>query len=553
MSILLTLIAGLGAIGILVVIHEFGHFIVAKLFRVGVPVFSVGMGPRLFGIRWRGTDYRLSAVPIGGYVRMAGSDPFGEESDEDEGVPPEQNFMRKPVWQRLLIMFAGPAFNLMLPVVLFTGAYMLGEPQADPSVGMVVYDSPAAAIGFREGDVIREVNGSEVELWGDVEWHFAYGNASDGEVVVERDGERLSLKVPAGSFELIAARKPDMARFGLKWSHLSTRVGVDDASSPAGVAGMQIGDFIEAVDGESVRDWSALLKSLDGDEHVLTVKRADRETLEVTSQEITLRASDWMPSDADGNRWGLNPVGLYIGAVRSDSAAEAAELQADDRILEIDGERVRDFHHLSALVRRTMPDPGPDATARPVDVVVLREGEELSFSMTPKLDEESIVGAIRYRPLLGLEYYRTSEVPGPIIEKFWSPIEAVPRAVNESFQVLRATFATLGALVTGQGKAQDSLGGPIEIFRITSAAASAGFFPYARLLGMISISLGIVNLLPVPVLDGGQIVFYAVEGLRGRPLSLAVRERLQMVGVLALVALMLLVFVFDINRAFFGG
>jgi regulator of sigma E protease len=159
--------AGLFMIGTLVIAHEAGHFVVARLFGVGTPVFSVGMGHRLFGFRWWDTDFRISMFPIGGYVRMAGADPFGEQS-EDEQVPPEQDFMLRPVWQRFLIMGAGPAVNLALPLFVFTGLLMLGRPEVGPEVGRVFSGTAADRAGLRAGDVIRSVNGEPVEVWHDV-------------------------------------------------------------------------------------------------------------------------------------------------------------------------------------------------------------------------------------------------------------------------------------------------------------------------------------------------------------------------------------------------
>ncbi|MBW1879720.1 MAG: site-2 protease family protein, partial [Deltaproteobacteria bacterium] len=136
---LVKILAGLVMLSVLVIIHEFGHFVVARLFRVGVPVFSVGMGPRVGGFRWKGTDYRLSALPIGGYVQLAGADPFGEE-DPDAYVDPAEDFMQKPVWQRFLVMLAGPAANLALPLLILSAILMAGEQRPDTVIGMVLPD-----------------------------------------------------------------------------------------------------------------------------------------------------------------------------------------------------------------------------------------------------------------------------------------------------------------------------------------------------------------------------------------------------------------------------
>ena len=157
-------------------------------------------------------------------------------------------------------------------------------------------------------------------------------------------------------------------------------------------------------------------------------------------------------------------------------------------------------------------------------------------------------GDVRYRPIIGVQIHPDAYVSGPQVQKYYSFTEAVPRAVEEATNILGLTVGVLGKLITFDLKPQEALGGPVEIFRAAGQGAEAGFHGFARLLATISFSLGIVNLLPVPVLDGGQIVFYSLEAIRGRPLSLELRERIQMIGVLALAALMLAVTVMDVNR-----
>ena len=149
-------------VGILVFIHESGHFIFAKIFGVGVKVFSLGFGRRLFGVEWGGTDYRVSLIPAGGYVMMEGADPFQDGGDGDSDPDSPTSFMNKPVWQRLIIVAAGPAFNLLLPVVVFTALFMVGEPGAAPVLGQVDLYSSAQEAGLQVGDRVTHINGEEI-------------------------------------------------------------------------------------------------------------------------------------------------------------------------------------------------------------------------------------------------------------------------------------------------------------------------------------------------------------------------------------------------------
>lgn len=546
---MLMIVAGLVMVCVLVVVHEAGHFLVAKMFRIGTPVFSIGMGPRLFGFEWRGTDYRISALPVGGYVRMAGADPFGEE-DPDDAVAPEEDFMRKPVWQRLLVMVAGPAANLILPFVLFTGVLMLGEPQPDNTVGTVLPGSPAEEVGLREGDRIVEAAGREVDVWIDFVRRLDAHAGGPIPLVVERDGQRVALELPPGAVQHTHDGLVDTERLGLWSSRVSSRIGVDDPASPAGRAGLRTGDGIVEVDGRAVATWNDLLGALEpGRSH--TVRAARAEDGRVVHLSFTLEPDpSWSPRADDplGNPWGVTPALVYVGAVVEGLPAAAAGIRPDDRLYRIDGQPVRTWSDLTAYVGATVERAGPDAAPRPLTVDLVRAGELVTLQFTPSVERDVVRGSVRYRPLMGIQQYPDAWRGAPEIKKYYSLVEAVPRATEEATMVLKGTLGVLGNLLTGELQPSESIGGPIEIFRAAGEGAKEGIFTFARLMGTISFSLGIINLLPVPVLDGGQIVFYAIEGLRGRPLSLELRERVQMVGVLALVAVMLMVTVMDVSR-----
>jgi regulator of sigma E protease len=268
-------LAGLFLIAFLVVIHEAGHFLVARLFGVGTPVFSVGFGPRIAGFRWRGTDFRLSAIPFGGYVLLAGADPFGEE-DVEAGVPESERFLSRPVWQRLLVMAAGPAVNLALPFVLFTVLLMAGRPDWGTTVGQVLPGSPAEQAGLRTGDVVVAVDGRPAEVWTDVEAaaRARLGTTGPIRLDVRRAEATASVSLPVGSLRRDRGGGVDLVAAGIQpWAH-SARVGVDDPASPAGRSGLRTGDRIVRVDGAEVLRWDELLAALSGPSHRVAWERA---------------------------------------------------------------------------------------------------------------------------------------------------------------------------------------------------------------------------------------------------------------------------------------
>jgi len=430
-----TIVAGLVALAVLVVIHEAGHMVVAKIFKVGVPVFSVGMGPRLIGFYWGGTDWRLSMLPVGGYVRMAGADPFGEE-DPDDVVPPEDDFMRKPVWQRLLIMLAGPVANLILPVVLLTGVYMLGEPQNAGVIGSVTYDSPAHDAGLQIDDRIVAVNGAPVEVWPDLQDQLAQFAGQDVVLDIDRAGEPIKVTIRAGAYENIGYGFPHFQALGVSWARQSARIGVDDPASPAYKAGLRTGDGVVAVDGQAIEDWLALRAALgDAERHEVRFRRGNREAQTVTEDVATLTSDPTWTARADdpyADRWGIVPVDVFVGRVIPDSAALTSGVQDDDRLYAIDGVLVRGFDHLINLVKQTAATEAYDAEPRPLDLTLIRAGERVSLTFTPQMKRETQGAKAIYRPIMGITKYTGDRVSGPTVVRYYSITEAVPRASNES-------------------------------------------------------------------------------------------------------------------------
>jgi regulator of sigma E protease len=536
-----TLVAGLVMLGVLVVIHEFGHFIVAKAFGMEVPVFSVGMGPRVLGVRLGGTDYRLSALPVGGYVQLAGADAFGEE---DADIDPIDSFLKRPVWQRLLVMLAGPVFNLLLPVVVFTAVLMAGEPQVAPYVGMVMPDSAAEAVGFRPGDRIVAVDGAATEVWNDLPELMAPA-AAGGSVSVTVEGEAgASRTIQVSGLTTMEDGVVDLGGFGFRTKGVSTKVGVDDSRSPAGLAGLRTGDVVLSVNGEPVATWHQMQRALAGPgPFVLEVERGDERP------KITLERGEGAgASGGTRDALGVSPINVFVGAVTEGGRAEQAGVRIGDRMVSVDGQEIRDWSELLTLVGKTAEDHAEGSEPRALTLLVARDGATLPITLVPEMVREVVGTGARFRPLMGVGWYNEAYVAPPTVRKYYGLFEAVPVALGQVRELFGHTLEVLGNLFTGELKPQETLGGPIEIFRVAGEGASRGFFSYVQILATISISLGIVNLLPIPVLDGGHIVLYVIEAVRGRPVSLAIREKMQMVGVLALAAVMLFVAVNDVSR-----
>ena len=559
------ILAAVAMVAVLVFIHEFGHFIVAKACRIHVPVFSLGFGRRLFGVKLGGTDYRVSMLPFGGYVKMAGAN-FGYMDEDDEDAPddPAKGFMRRPVWQRLAVVAAGPAFNLALPVVVFTALLMAGEPQPAAVVGSVDHDSPAERAGLLPGDRISAINDQPLTTWSEVVVHLQGEGDQRHSLSVERAGASLALTLdlPAGE------------SLGVTHSRHDSMVGVDDPVSPAGRAGVQTGDTITTVDGQPVADWVAVQQALVS---AGTSVRLGLET-EGGASEVTLqRDPAWQPAGTPTGQpeqvWGLLPATLFVGTVGDTvekdpdglfnklkpappappTPASLAGIRRGDRFLSVDGLPIVRWGDVLEAVSGSMEGEGEEARARAIQVAIIRQGQQLQLTLTPEVMRDTdALGRYYYRPILGVTRMG-GFVDGPTTRVYYGFLPAVARAAEETTRLAGFIVEQLGKLVTGEAAMQKSLGGPVEIVRQASHAAEQGLFVYARLAGMLSISLGIVNLLPVPVLDGGQLLFFTVEAVRGRPLSHRLRERAQQVGVLFLVLLMLSVLVFDITRLFDGG
>ncbi len=548
------LLAALALVGILVFIHESGHFIFAKIFGVGVQVFSLGFGRRLFGVEWGGTDYRVSLIPAGGYVMMEGADPFQDGGDGDTASDSPTSFMNKPVWQRLIIVAAGPAFNLLLPVVVFTALFMVGEPGAAPVLGQVDLYSSAQDAGLQVGDRVTHINGKEIATWGALEESLEHID-QDPVVRLLRGEQSLELTLDTPQGAILDGGVYPSSVYGISAIFPGPYVVVSDSDSVLAQAGLETGDLVTKVGEEEIRSFDALISELDGIQGEAEVAYMRRDTQgDVVDGSITVTQDPTRPESSlpfehtHANAWGLAPPYLSVYEVQPESPAEIGGLLRGDVVTAVDGVKVRTFNDVIHLVKQAQVGEGEVASARSVTLTLLRDGElqDRIFKPTIREDHDNF-GRYTFRPVIGFNTFSVGIAQEEATRRY-NFVPALQHAGQRTLDAATKVISTVGYLVTGEAAASKTVGGPIAIFRHAAAAAERGIFDWAYMMAGLSISLAVVNFLPVPVLDGGQFLFYAVEGIRGRPLSLLVRERAQQVGVLFLLGLMFVVLVIDVRN-----
>jgi regulator of sigma E protease len=454
MSLLHTLVAFIVALGVLIVVHEYGHYLAARLCNVKVLRFSVGFGRPL--ATWRSgrdrTEWVIAAVPFGGYVKML---------DEREAPVPAQElpraFNRQGVGRRLLIVAAGPAFNFLFAICVYAGLYMYGLPEARPIVAEPPPATLARAAGLRAGDLVQKVGGQPVATWQELRWRVLQGALQRESLAVEVIDERSRI------------------------SYLT----LDLTSFP--------GDEIE----------SDLLERI-------------------------------------GLRLYRPVLPAVLGQVVSGSAAERAGLRPGDRITQADGRTLATWDDLVQAVRRR-----PEQTLR---LDVERAGAKRVVEVTP---EAVTSGGMRIGRIGAAPEVSGAHAERIFIQVRYGVLESLAKAVGRTWDISAFSLKMLGRMLLGE-LSWKHLSGPVTIADFAGQSAQLGWIPYLTFLALISISLGVLNLLPVPPLDGGHLMYYGFEVLRGSPASERAIEIGQRVGIALLLMLMAFAFYNDLNRLFAG-
>lgn len=529
-------------IGPLVLFHELGHFLAARFFGVKCIEFSIGFGPQILSWKPRETTFSFRLLPLGGYVRMLDShDEETTRKPEDQG----RAITDKALWKRAIILAAGPVVNLLLPIPVFFVFLMLAPGVLPPVVGIVEPDLPAATAGLEPGDRIVSIGGKRMDTFADLQRQFAKSANKPLMLTVQRhDGvEEIELTPQASKSRnpMLPMRIQAKGLVGIHLTQYGPVIDIRDAQSIAAQAGLQRFDTIIRIDDTPINLWSDIPAELekDGEHHVVVLREAKTEDAwgDVRMRHpVTLT----LPS-GDPETLGLITAQQTIWSVLPGSPADQAGLRVGDRLLQVDGVKQAD---MSWARSRLSVEPDRDHT-----LLVERDGEEVELTIRPETRrviaefrserEEVFIG---FQPFNAMKYPPLDELSG--MRKFK---HALSTAVRNTAQVAGSLVLGVGMLITGEVDS-NSVGGPLMIADVASQAAREGLRHFLSMMALISVNLGVLNLLPIPGLDGGQLAVIGLEAINRGPLSARTRQMIQYVGLAFLILLMLFVFKNDIER-----
>lgn len=544
-------------LGPLIFIHELGHFVFAKLFDVKVHRFSLGFGPAIKGLSWtRGeTEYRISYFPLGGYVKMLGEDPTVEIPEEDK----PRAFPNKPLWQRYIIVVAGPVFNLVLPLLIYF-FYFAAQTTATPAViGTVLEDEAAEKAGLEPGDKVLSINGETTRYWFDLT-----------QIIKDNPAKRIKLRILRGGEKLTVHATPRLRRqetrlgvveerglLGVVPAFTASQIGISDPSSPAKTAGLRRGDWVLSVDGKTTRYWHQLRRALKRlrpgdtvDLHVLRPTRPkeaefmDLRLFRPYTFKLFPRAPNHheTPLVKGAAYTGILPAEMFIERVKPGTPAHRLGLQPGDRIVSVMNKPVHSWFLLESLLHQHKDKAIPIAWkpyGNPLRKGVLKQKKHTTTNEFKQTEESYIFGA-------------TNRITRQFVDEI--PIH------NRVFYGARMAVLMTGEIIYNMGLAivqmfrghvpADSVGGPIMLANIAQVAASKGWEVFLWIMALISLNLGLLNLLPIPILDGGHVLIFTIEAIRRKPLSLQARVYISYAGLLLILALMVWAFKNDIVRYF---
>jgi regulator of sigma E protease len=537
-------------IGVLIFVHELGHFLFAKLFDVKVLKFSLGFGPSMASFRRGETEYVVAWVPLGGFVKMLGEDPNDEIKPDDHG----RAFNQKPLWQRYIVVLAGPAFNLIFPICIYFFFYA-AQTHKDPAVvGRVLPGMPAAEAGLRPGDRIVGIDRKEIRYYEELLDTVSDSPGKPLRFVIERDAqriERLITPIEQLTHERVGLEER-VGKIGVSPYFQLAQVGISDLRTPAARCGLRTGDAITAVNGASIDRWAQLEKVLHANRgqslHIAYLRPGGSVSplfsLRVLTPSVTVL--DPEPRRDQGKtvyETGIFSADLYVARVDPGSPAEKMGMRVGDRVTQFNGQPLHDWDTMHIALN------GKKKATHNIAWVPVGGSER---SSTFKLAHVTFVDDYRQEQqqyVFGA-HNRVLQRTSPLIPIDGRLTYAISKAVRRTGEMVGLIAIAFVQLFRG-AIPRDTIGGPLMIYYAAGAAARKGWDQYLGMLALISINLGILNLLPIPILDGGHVMFFTIEAVKRRPLSLRAREIASYVGLVLLISLMVFAFKNDIVRYWF--
>jgi regulator of sigma E protease len=546
------------SVGVLVVIHEAGHFVAAKLLDVKVLRFSFGYGRPLVRAQLGETEYQIAVFPIGGYVRILGieGEPVPGQSEVANNADTGRSLASRPLWQRLTIILAGPAANLLLPIVIYFAFYAGHTMVGAPVIGDVLDSGVAQRAGLEPGDRMVEIDGTAMRYWEDIEHRVQSAPGKELHVRFVRNGkvfERYLTPIEETVWSKDRDGKASLqGRVGITYAPFVPLVGVIDEQSPAARAGLHTHDLVISIDGQPVRNWSDVQRhlgklarrtsmvyfrgsELPGIPAVELLSPGFADVVPDTQIDPTLKRETYT---------GIEHAEMFVSRVDPGSPADGAGLKVGDLVVALDDKPVV---HWMDLDQRLQAEPGKTFKVTWKRAAAGGKTETLTAELTQNWRNELDEYDHTVRRLVFGAHNDIDRGTGAM-----TPVEgrfgyAFGKALERTGDTIR-TMVTGFFHILGGDKPTEALGGPLMMYRVAKVSGDQGWDTFWLMIALISINLGLINLLPIPMLDGGHLLVFGIEGARRRPLSQKARVRIQQVGLGVIVLITILASRNDVMR-----
>lgn len=553
------IVAMLVMLGSLILFHELGHYLAGRWCGVAIEKFAIGFGHRLAAIRRGQTDFLIGWIPLGGYVKFYGSHRNEDVPDHVQGLL----YWQAPVWKRAIIVAAGPLANFLLAFVIFWIMVMHGIERLPAVVGDVIEGSRAQQAGIMPEDRFVELDGKKVKSWSDIERIFQKNPDTTLRATVERQGALVEKQVTPESVvgRSIFGSMAKIGRVGVALGYPSAVVTLASSNGVLAADGLMTGDRIESWTDESGRvhkiqglhetfrlfaEWSrAGLREV----HVTVrpVKIEDDQAgkpIEVASasaRDIVLHVGEWPKATTGSDRSYAEELGvvdshLTVGVARGQASGV---VKPGDRLLRWNGSKIQTIFHLQEIMEN-WKNPN-------VELVVLRDFKEIALNVPLKPIELQLPEGVVTVYVLEVSMLGQTALPDPVIDQEQNPVKAAFMAVDEAYSQTTMMVTSLWHILTGVTPVK-ALGGPMMIAKVAGDSAKAGWMAFIASMALISINLGLVNLFPIPVLDGGQLMLLAAEGIKRSPIEESTIENFQKIGFVIVMSLIVLALYNDLSR-----